>query len=484
MTVRLLTSHAALALAIAVMAVPALAAPPVGSPVAPPIAPPSPAPVAAASAVSDGVSRAVALRQSGQFLEATQVLLVWLGDHPADARARNELGTLYALHGQLREAQDQFEQAVQLQPKLRAARWNLAEAQRADERCNDALPHYAKLVEDDPRDGPPYKGLCLCNAILGRWDAAVAACDALAKKFPGTSLGKWAEAQRSRISELAAAGELTVGQMEAEGKQLFAEKRYADAAVWLAMAAVAEPSADREYRLAMALLGIQDLLACHAALERAVRLDPKHQPALVAMVTVARALRNFGSGARDIRFGAIDETIERALARALIDADLVVARQLAVVITAAKAPNEAGAIGWLLAAEVELRDGRYSKALEWLDKANKARPRHDAIRKAQAEVYFQLGRFADARQLASLPSPPAHVATHADLAVFIRHRRDEFVHQLKMMLDPGLRPLPAIQDLVAGDMRPPPKVETVPVEVAPTVPTKPTGKAGKPGKKK
>lgn len=447
-----------------------LAAPPAGA--AAPVAAPATSPV----------DQAVALRQAGQFDQAAKLLLQWLGDHPEDARARTELGVLYALHGQLRPALDQFGLAVQADPKLRAARWNLAETLRADERCTEALPHYAKLVEDDPRDGPPYKGQVLCGAILGQWDAALAACDLLGKRFPGTSLGKWADSQRDRIAQMRAGGAPTVGQMEAEGKQLFAEKRYADAAVWLAAAAAQEPSADRHYRHAMALLGAQDLLGCQAALDRAIKLDSNHQPARMAMATVARALRNFGSGAADIGFDKLDETIERALARALADSDGVVARQLAQLVTSAKDAKPFGAVAYLLAGEVLLRDGQAAKALELFDKAVKAKANHDAARKASADAMVQLGRYADARKLAQLPPPPPHVADNADLPVFVRQRRIEFTHQLKMMLDPGVRPLPAIVDLVAGDLPLPPP--PAPPPPAPPPPTKGKGAKQKAGNQK
>ncbi len=456
---------------------------------APPAAPAAAKPTTAAPVQppsAQAVEEAVALRQRGQFEQAAQKLIAWMAEHPEDARARNELGTLYALNGQLRDAEEQFNQALVRQPGFAAARWNLAETLRADERCGDALPHYSRLADDDPRDGSALKGQALCNAILGRWDPALAACDALVKRFPGTSLGNWASAQRARIAELAAGGALTVGQMEAEGKQLFAEKRYGDAAVWLAMAAATEPTADRHYRVAMAQLGAQDLMAAQAALARALAADANHQPARMAMATVARALRNLGRGALDVSFTAVDEVPERALARALLDGDLVVSRQLALAILAGKGDAASGAVGLLLAGEVELRDGRNTKAYELFERAHKLRPGHDGARKAMADAAFQLGRLADARRLAALPAPPVHLAENADLPVFVRQRRAEFTHQLKMMLDPGVRPMAAIVDLVAGDLPPPPpKVEPPPPE-PPQVPVKGKGKGkgSKAGKKK
>ncbi|MBM4343835.1 MAG: tetratricopeptide repeat protein [Deltaproteobacteria bacterium] len=450
----------------------------------PPAAPAKPTPVAPAQPPTAlAIDEAIALRQRGQYEQASQKLLAWMAEHPDDARARHELGTLYALNGQLRDAEEQFNQALVRQPGFRAARWNLAETLRADERCGDALPHYARLADDDPSDGPARKGQVLCNAILGRWEPALAACDVLIKRFPGTSLGNWASAQRARIAEMAAGGALTVGQMEAEGKQLFVEKRYADAAVWLAMAAATEPTADRHYRVAMAYLGAQDLMACQAALARAVAADPSHQPARMAMATVARALRTMGKGAVNVAFAAVAEVPERALARALLDGDLVVARQLALAALAGKGEAAPGAVGLLLAGEVELRDGRNTRALELFERAHQLRQGHDGARKAMADAAFQLGRFADARRLASLPAPPPHLPENADLPVFVRQRRAEFNHQLKMMLDPGVRPMAAIADLVAGDLPPPPhKVE--PPAPEPPPPAKGKGKGGKAGKKK
>ena len=443
-----------------------------------------PAVVAAAAPQVGVVDRAVALRQAGQFTEAAQTLIEWLADHPEDARAHNELGALYAMHGQLRDALDQFSLAVRSDATLRVARWNLAETLRADERCGEALPHYKRLADDDGKDGLPRKGMALCHAILGQWTEAIVDCDGIVRQFPGTSLGTWASAHRDRIRELASGGALSVGQMDTEGKQLFAEKRYADAAVWLASALQAEATADRAYRLAMAYLGAQDLMAAQAALERAVRLDPNHQPARMAQATMARALRSLGSGAANIAFAKLDETAERALARALLDNDMVVARQLAQPIANAKADLAQGAVSLLLAGEVSLRDNAPAKAAELFERALKARPNHDAARKALADAAISLGKFVEGRRLAALPPPPPYVAENADLQAFVRQRRIEFAHHLQMMVDPGVRPAAALVDLVAGDLPlPPPPPPPVP---EPTVPKGKPGQKGptKPGKGK
>lgn len=429
------------------------------------------------SARAEGVAdQAVALRQAGEYGKAAKLLLDRLADHPDDGRAHHELGVLYALHGQYKEAEGQFLAALRTAPGLAEARQSLAEVLRADERCAVALPHYKKLVDDDANRHVGWRGQILCHAQLGQWEPALAACDAVQRQFPGTTLGRWALGRCDQIRVAMQGGELTVGQMDTEGKALFAERRFAEAAVWLAMAVQTEPNADRAYRLAMARLGTQDLIGCQGALLYAQKLEPNHQPALLALATVTRALRSMGSGAENVDFGRFEETPQRAIARAILEGDWVLARQLvaaALPVKAAAGAPPPGATVMLLAGEIALRDSQFQKSIEWFEKVLKAQPKNDAARKGLADASFQLGRNTEARKLAELPAPPPYIVDGSDLKLFVEKRRAEILHQLRMSLDPGLFARPCLADQVAAELpAPPPAPE--PVAAPPTI--------GKPGK--
>ncbi len=439
---------------------------------------------AAADAGSDPIAQAQQARKSGDFAKAAKLLLDHLAVHPDDARAHHELGVLYALHGQLRDAREQFEAALRIEPAQAESRQALADVLRAEDRCTEALPQYQKLLSDDPERAKALKGQLLCQVQLGQWPAAEATCAAGEARHKGSDLGKWLGERCQQVRAAAQSGELSAGQMDAEGKALFGEKRYADAAVWFELALQTEPTADRAYRLAMARLGTGDLLGCQAALQQAVGLEPTHQAALMAMATVARALRTLGSDGEVVDFKRFSETPERAIARALLDSDLLLARQLVAAALPAKPAVGAeppGAVLLWLAGEVALRDGQVQKAGEWFDKTLKVRPSFDAARKGQADVAYQLNRISEARRLAGLPPPPAWLAAEADLKLFVEKRRAEVRHQLKMALDPGTHARPSLADQVEADLpAPPPKVEEPPPPPEPTKGIK--GKGAKPAK--
>ncbi len=409
----------------------------------------APAKVGASSAAA--AQQAIALRRAGKFEEAARLLLDHLASYPDDARARHELGVLYALHGQIREAEAEFRDALLADPRAVETQLALAELLRADERCRQALVLYSAVTQADPGQGPAWKGQVLCHSQLGAWEPAMAAASALMSQFPGTSLGRWASERLEKLKEYAASGEVTPAQMDTEGKALFAEKRYDAAAVWLAMALTAEPNADRAYRLAMAHLGAQDLLACHQALQHAIRLDPRHQPALMALPLVARALRSAGSGGESVGFGHFDQTPERAVSRALADGELLLARQL-LAAALPKGTETKSAVLLILAGELALRELSVAKAQQHFEQALKLYPGHDAARKGLADAMFQQGRLADARRLAALGPSPDHVKGDADLQLWVAKRRSEFQHHLRMAVDPGVRPNPSIADQVVAEL--------------------------------
>ena len=81
--------------------------------------------------------------------------------------------------------------------------------------------------------------------------------------------------------------------MDAQGEALFAQGKYADAAAWFTLADEATPTAARSWRLAMAKLGANELLAAQVAVDKTLLRDAKHPGALrAACKTVCQPPKN------------------------------------------------------------------------------------------------------------------------------------------------------------------------------------------------
>ena len=68
---------------------------------------------------------AYALTQQGRGSEAVQELQELLRQHPKDARAHNNLGTLFMGQGKFKDGAFHYREAVKLQPNYKNARINL-----------------------------------------------------------------------------------------------------------------------------------------------------------------------------------------------------------------------------------------------------------------------------------------------------------------------------------------------------------------------
>ncbi len=433
------------------------------------------------------VDAAVAARKAGRYEEAAQILLDWTAAHPSDAKALHELGVLYALHGQLRDAAARFEATLALNPDATETRRNLAEVLRADNRCTQALPHYRTLTGADLNDQVALRGMVLCRQTMGQTDAALLVCAEIEQRFAQTPFAEWARQRAAQIRALAQAGAVTPQQADAEGAALFAERRYADAAAWLAKALALQPTADRSYRLAMAQLGAGDMLPALASLQRALQIDSHHVASLSAWPTVAKALRLQGNGGVDVEFARQTRTPVQRVANALAEGDLVLARQLLKTTLQPAKDGDGklppGAVLAVLNGEVLLREGKLAQAVQAFQDALLQRPKYPAAIKGLAAVYVLQGRYQDARDLAKLPAQANVAPDHAqdDLQRYVALRRAELMHQLQMADDPGLKPLPALVDQVADATPPPPPPPPPAVEPAPE-PVKAKGKAATKGK--
>lgn len=439
-------------------------------------------PPAEATAGTPSLEGALALRKAGRFEEALRMIQAWIVEHPDDTAAMHELGVLYAIHGQYREAAGKFQLALTLDPDLRETRRNLAEVLRADGQYAGALVHYQILWPTQVDDAVAAKGQVLCLQALGRFDEAMSLCTLVISKQPATPLAEWMQARAAILQQRKDRGSVDPQQMDAEGQALFTEKRYADAAQWFAMALTEMPTAERAYHLAMAQLGAGDSLAAQGSLQRALQLDSGHLPSASAYPTVAKAVRLQGRGAKEIAFGKVRRAAIPAIAQALDEGDLVLARQLinsALPATAPGQPPEKSLLLQTLLAEVLLREGKLTDAAKQFQIVLAQKSTYSLARKGLAAVYVAQGRFDEARSMAQLTRNALELEVNADLQRFAQKRRAEFAHQLQMSLDPGLKPSAALVDQVSDDRPPPPPPPLPAVEPEPAPPA---GKAKGKGK--
>jgi predicted Zn-dependent protease len=437
----------------------------------------------ALAAEASPVAAAVADRTAGRFEQSATTLLAWLAQHADDARALHELGVLYALTSQYREAETRLQAALAVAPGQVESRRALAELWRAQARCLDALPLYDALVVRDGQDATGWRGRLLCHEQLGQTDAALQTAAEIQAKLAGSPLVAWATARAVQVRAMSAQGGFTPQQADAEGQALFGQQRFVEAAVWLAKAHELQPTADRAYRLAMARLGTGDPLAAQVALEQALQLDPRHLASLSAWPTVAKALRLQGQGGADVDLQHLEGGWLPAVARALREGNATLARRLVDAAKAAPAEGK-GVVLMVLDAELKLRENKLGEAEKLFRDVLVARPNYPPAKKGLAAVLALMRRDFEAREMAGLKSADER----DDLERLVPLRRAELMHQLAMAVDPAVAPLPSLVDQVidskpAPPPPPPPPMEPAPPAPPPPPPPPPAKKGGK-GKKK
>ncbi len=405
----------------------------------------NPNPSTERSGANLAIGMAVDARKAGQFEQAHEILSQILKTQPDNARAHHELGVLYALHGQLKKAASHLEKALLGNSAAVVSERNLAEVLRADGQHAKALTHYKTFEHDIDARPIALRGLALCHEALGKLAEATKALQTLARDYGETEPGKWAVSHLDELSHSTEQAPISVEQAEREGSRLFEEGRYDGAGYWLGHALKLAPTADRAFRKAVCLLAIRDYLGAVAALKHALRLDGGHRPSLSAYPTALRKLRTEGKGGIQVSIRQSDNSPPTVrAARALLEDDLLLAERIATV--AAKRPG-GGLVLKLLGAEALLRAGHPRRAEKVLRSTLKARPKHPAATRALAEALYRTGRIVQARRLVGLAPPDATGSEKSaeDLAHFSRWRRSSFDHQLRMMLDPGIKPQAAYQ---------------------------------------
>ncbi len=394
--------------------------------------------------ISQGIKAANQARRSGKFSEAFSQLAQLAKRYSEDPRIQHELGVLYAIHGQLGEAASRLGNALRLDPLMMESRRGLAEVLRADGRCHRALGHYQKLVDRSRHRVVGLRGVALCQEMLGDLDAARAALQLLIRDHGEAPIGAWA---KDYLPSLDSSQGVTPRAAEREGMLHFKSKNYAAAAAWFELACGRGPSADRCFRLATARVGCNDLLGASIALRVALRIDPKHMPSLSAWARVARGLRARGKGGVGVRLsGNHGKPVEQRIAEALLEDDLLLAEQLAT--ASIQSGNKGRVLRWLRA-ETRLRSGHLTWASDDLDVIERKHKKLSQVTYARAAIAARLQQWQSARKILGLAAPPrppegrelpAEVDVQTDIKAFLRWRRSATDHQIRRLLDVGLRP--------------------------------------------
>lgn len=392
-----------------------------------------------------------------------------------------------------------FRLAVRADPDDRSARRLLADALRRIDRCQDALAQY-QLLQSSGADDDSRRGEVECLRALNQNDTALRIVQDLAKRHTAAdgqrdAIGQWAAAELATLSQAAAAAPsgpaspVGVAQrndsdspeaMDAQGEALFAVGKYGDAAAWFGLAAEAAPTAERTWRLAAARMGGGDLLAALVAVDQTLQRDPRHPGALKTRPMLAEWVRNRGKSGTAVPMVPMGRSIRMAVLQALVDGDDVLARQL---LPLWRAGPERGIVAELVQAELWLRDNRLADADKTLRWILIKQPGHPGALKALAEVVILRGEFQQARAMLGLPvvRPVNGEDPNADLYRFMLRRRGEWQQQLRMAVDPGVKPLPPLSQQLAEMVPPPPPEEPV---VASPPPAPEPVKTKHPGKKR
>ena len=193
----------------------------------------------------------------GRLNRATQLLDAWQTGYPLDPQPHYMLGMIWRHLNHWEKAEQEFRQALQLQPKHASATLALADLLLEQKKYDEALALYERGESFAPLKPTALLGQAACQRRLGNLPAA----------------------RRARLQVLAddpesagAAAEL--GQLEGE------EGHYAEAREWLERAVKASPrDGDLRYALAKAL----------AALGETESAQPHFEYAAAAQAGLARA---------------------------------------------------------------------------------------------------------------------------------------------------------------------------------------------------
>jgi tetratricopeptide (TPR) repeat protein len=136
------------------------------------------------------LQRGLALQQSGKLKDAEYFYQLVLRDHPDHPEALNLLGTLASKAKNHGIAIECLTKAVEAQPKNIFYRNNLGFCLNAAHKAREAIPHFRKVIEANPRMVEPLMGLGQAHRLLGEGEEAEKVLRRALQLAPGRKLLK------------------------------------------------------------------------------------------------------------------------------------------------------------------------------------------------------------------------------------------------------------------------------------------------------
>jgi tetratricopeptide (TPR) repeat protein len=118
------------------------------------------------------LQRGLALQQSGKLKEAEAYYQAVLRDDPNHPEALNLLGSLASRAKNHPIAIELLTKAVELQPKNILYRNNLGHSLNGARKAREAIPHFRKVIDANPRMVEPLMGLANAHRMLGEGEEA------------------------------------------------------------------------------------------------------------------------------------------------------------------------------------------------------------------------------------------------------------------------------------------------------------------------
>ena len=235
------------------------------------------------------------LRRLGSLEEAAEAYERLAALDPEDPAPLSHLANIRSSQGRADEAEEHIRRARALAPRDPVILQNVAEALRKQERHEEAVAGFGRVLELDPEMAAAYAGRGAARFVLGRHEAAASDLERAielepeAASRPGNevligrallALGRSEEEAAARFRAALEADPRHPAALDRLGLVRFRQGRYREALDLYERHAAEDPdNAAIHSNIGAALYQLQRRDEAIASLERALELDPAHEPA-------------------------------------------------------------------------------------------------------------------------------------------------------------------------------------------------------------
>jgi tetratricopeptide (TPR) repeat protein len=227
-------------------------------------------------------------RQSRTYQSDETLWRMTLARNSNSSLVHNNLGNFFLQNGRLDEATEQFQKALEIEPRYALAHNNLGAALYQQRRVDEAVTHYQKALEIEPRYAQAHNNLGIVLFQKGQVDAAIAHFQKALAIQPnnaeiynnfGNALrekGEVDEALRCFQKAVEIAPEFA-GAQENLGMMLFQKGQVDEAIVHYQKAVAIQPvNAEFQYNLGYALFLTGEARGAIAHYQRSLELQPQN----------------------------------------------------------------------------------------------------------------------------------------------------------------------------------------------------------------